>query len=227
MPTEIVIADDGSTMETKRVVDHYATISTVPILHAWHEDNGFRLAAIRNRALQVSSSDYIIQIDGDLILHPYFVYDHIALASNNAFFTGTRVMLSEHDTIKILHEKTSKFVPSFSLKNIRWPWLSSMYLKMQKGLHPSRSLGANMSFWRADLLAINGYNEDFIGWGKEDNDIAARLINLGRTMKALRASAISYHLYHPEASRGAHTINEQLYRTSLDTGITHVKNGIY
>ena len=69
MPSEILIADDGSGMSTRDVVKHFENISPVPVRHIWHEDNGFRLAAIRNKAIAASKGKYIIQIDGDLILN--------------------------------------------------------------------------------------------------------------------------------------------------------------
>ena len=51
LPDEILIADDGSGMETRDVVRHFERISPVPVRHIWHEDRGFRVAAIRNKAI--------------------------------------------------------------------------------------------------------------------------------------------------------------------------------
>lgn len=62
---EIVIADDGSGPETKKVVEDFQKIFPVPLIHAWQEDLGFRLAASRNNACKLSSGDYLIFIDGD------------------------------------------------------------------------------------------------------------------------------------------------------------------
>ena len=75
MPGEIIIADDGSDARTKSVVDQFKDIAAVPVKHVWHSDEGFRLAAIRNKAIAAANGDYIIQIDGDMILHPYFIKD--------------------------------------------------------------------------------------------------------------------------------------------------------
>ena len=95
MPTEILIADDGSGISTRDVVKHFENISPVPVHHIWHEDRGFRLAAIRNKAIAASSGEYVIQIDGDLILHRHFIQDHIIFARKGCFVTGSRGIITE------------------------------------------------------------------------------------------------------------------------------------
>ena len=73
LPDEIIIADDGSKEETGELIHQLATTSVVPIIHVWHEDLGFRLATIRNKAIVKATKEYIIQIDGDIVLHKDFV----------------------------------------------------------------------------------------------------------------------------------------------------------
>ena len=77
MPSEIIIADDGSGIATRDVVRHFEAVSPVPVRHIWHEDDGFRLAEIRNKAIAASRGEYVIQIDGDLILQRHFIQDHM------------------------------------------------------------------------------------------------------------------------------------------------------
>lgn len=88
LPDEILIADDGSGMATRDVVRHFERISPVPMRHIWHEDRGFRVATIRNKAIAASTCDYIIQIDGDLILERHFVQDHILFAKPGCYVSG-------------------------------------------------------------------------------------------------------------------------------------------
>ena len=67
-PCEILIADDGSRDDTKQLIDKMRAKTDIPIVHVWHEDKGFRLSAIRNRSIERAKGDYIIQIDGDILL---------------------------------------------------------------------------------------------------------------------------------------------------------------
>ena len=105
LPDEIIIADDGSKEETGELIHQLATTSVVPIIHVWHEDLGFRLATIRNKAIVKATKEYIIQIDGDIVLHKDFVKDHVRFAQKGSFVTGSRVLIREALTKKMLAEK--------------------------------------------------------------------------------------------------------------------------
>lgn len=110
MPDEIIIADDGSKIETKLLIDRFIKKYNVFVNHVWQEDQGFRLSAIRNKAIAVARGDYIIQIDGDLILHKYFIEDHINWARKNTFISGTRCLLSKRLTNHLI-KKESVILP--------------------------------------------------------------------------------------------------------------------
>ena len=93
MPDEIVIGDDGSTAETKLLIESYAKSSPVPVVHVWQEDKGFRRTVILNKAIAKATGDYIIQVDGDVILDSHFVADHLEVAQKGCFVCGSRVRL--------------------------------------------------------------------------------------------------------------------------------------
>ena len=84
-PDELLIADDGSRTETTQLIDAFKKTSSITVRHIWHEDKGFKRSEILNKAIAKSTSDYIIQTDGDCILHPSFVKDHIFLAKKKIF----------------------------------------------------------------------------------------------------------------------------------------------
>ena len=102
MPSEILVADDGSGISTRDVVRHFQNISPVPVHHIWHEDRGFRVAAIRNKAIAASSGDYVIHVDGDLILQRNFIQDHILFAREGCYVSGSRGIITEMLTQKVL-----------------------------------------------------------------------------------------------------------------------------
>src|SRR5690606_6115352 len=95
MPVEIIIADDGSDNRTKSVIEEFQHKSALIVKHIWHEDAGFRLAQIRNKAIHHAQTDYIIQIDGDIILNKSFIEDHLYVREHGCFLRGTRAHIVE------------------------------------------------------------------------------------------------------------------------------------
>ncbi len=232
MPHELIIADDGSTEDTRAVIEQYQNIFSIPVKHIWQPDEGYQLARIRNKAFAASSSDYIVQIDGDLILHPHFIADHLAFCAPGSFVSGARAMIPKELSAQLLQ---SQHLPASISRSQLQKKYNAVYSKtlaalnylFQRGRKNYQYvLGCNMAFWRNDLLQVNGYNEAFAGWGKEDNDIAIRLINAGVQLRFIKFGAIVYHLFHKEAARSLFAANEELFQKSLINKITYVPKGM-
>jgi hypothetical protein len=86
---------------------------------------------------------------------------------------------------------------SGAAKGFRLPFPLIRRNTAQRGI-----IGCNMAMWRSDLLAVNGWDEDYEGWGLgEDSDIGSRLYHLGRPRKFVYGRAILYHLHHPILNR--------------------------
>ena len=124
MPDEVIIADDGSKAPTQLLVDQYKGIFKIPFIHVWHEDNGFRLAEIRNKAIARASSDYIIQIDGDIIIHKHFIKDHLEFAKKGTFVRASRSYINEKTSdqilgVTIVAPRAGDMIAEFSLA-MRW-----------------------------------------------------------------------------------------------------------
>ena len=170
MPNQVLIADDGSTPSTARVVEEFAAAANTSVKHIWHEDKGFRLAAIRNEAIRKTKVDYIMQIDGDIVLHPHFVRDHINFAKPGSFVTGSRTLLTHHVTEELLDLPHWKPMPKIEGGH-RHTWLTPLLqnLRSDDGMYVR---GCHMAFWRNDLVAVNGYNEDIEGLGREDSELS-------------------------------------------------------
>ncbi|MCG2618002.1 glycosyltransferase family 2 protein [Terrimonas sp. NA20] len=233
LPGEIVIADDGSGSPTRQVVDAFKNRSPVPVKHIWHEDQGFRLAAIRNKAIAAASGNYIIQIDGDILLHKYFIADHLRFAKKKSFVRASRIYLDDSLTKKLLHLKQSKI----SIRNkgvtnktsgirvpILWPLFETNY--KNKGLERYEIHGCNMAFWKDDAISVNGYNEDFTGWGSEDKEFVARLLNAGYEKRFLKLGGIAFHLYHPINPKPRLAHNEHLLEETIRLQHSFCINGI-
>ena len=229
LPGQVVVADDGSRGDTRALVEEVACRAPIPVRHCWHEDRGFRLAEIRNRALALAGGRYVVMVDGDLVLHPWFLADHARAARPGWMVQGGRVLLSEAVTREALASGRIDFGPgepgTRNRKNaVRCRWLSA--LASRRGDDPYRVRGANLAFWREDLLRVNGFDEDFVGWGREDSEFVARMQHAGIRRRNLKFAAVAFHLWHPEASRAALEGNQRILDRTLATGATRCTNGI-
>lgn len=200
LPFEVLVADDGSGDETRQLIEQLQKDFPVPLIHAWQEDLGFRQAANKNNATSQANGNYLLFLDGDLVMHPGYIKDNIATAQKGYFVVNTRVMLNENITKDIFANKhfnisTSQLLKQKNSKNgFHLPWLSPMIPTKQK-LKPCR--GGLMGIWKEDFIAVNGMNEDFVGWGHEDTDLFIRLFNYGLKRRNNKFKALTYHLYHP------------------------------
>lgn len=235
---ELIIADDGSTDNTRALVKNYKSRAPFEIRHVWQEDKGFRAAAIRNRAIAATKADYIIFTDGDCIPLPLFVARHRLLAEPGYFLAGNRVLLSETFTQKILKDK----LPVHEWKTRRWvsiwtqghinriqPLLSMPDFMSLRTFAPRKWHGVktcNLSAWRADLLKINGLDEIYCGWGLEDSDLVVRLIRSGVLHKSARFAAPVLHLWHKENLRHNLEENQQRLNEVLSSGKIMATQGV-
>jgi len=228
-PLEVVIADDGSRDETRALIEREAQHFPVPIVHVWHEDTGFRLAAIRNKAIAQSRGEYVVQIDGDIVLHPEFIAGHARFARRGSYVQGSRALLSEAITNRLFagdNVPVSWRAPGVSQRAnaVYAPWLSRFVRGPTGALHRTR--GCHMAFWRDDLIRVNGYDEYMEGWGREDSELALRLINAGVVRRNLKFSSVAFHLWHRVANQDAVARNHERFERAQRERLTRAERGL-
>jgi glycosyltransferase involved in cell wall biosynthesis len=229
LPDELIIADDGSGEKTKDLINDFKKDSGLNIIHSWQDDIGFRAAKSRNKAILQSSGDYIILIDGDTILHANFIKDHITNAELGFFIQGSRALLSAKQTKKALAEKKINFSFFTSQLKNRKNSIHSKLLSLifsNKKNHLQGIKACNMAFYKSDCLNINGFNNQFEGWGREDSEFIARLINYGVRRKNVRFNAIQFHLWHNENPRISLEKNDAILKDTINNRIQWCENGI-
>jgi glycosyltransferase involved in cell wall biosynthesis len=229
LPYEVIIADDGSDRESQKLVIDFLKSSNLNIIHSWQEDKGFRAAQSRNKAILKSNGDYIVLIDGDMILHPNFINDHISQAQPGFFVQGSRVLLTQDKTKQILYQKKTKIsLFSNGLQNRKNAFhsniLSKLFSDKRNYLHGIRA--CNMAFYKKDCININGFNNDFEGWGREDSEFITRLLNSGINRKNVRFNAIQFHLWHNENVRDYLEKNDLILKKAVKNQIKWCSNGI-
>jgi glycosyltransferase involved in cell wall biosynthesis len=216
---EVVVADDGSRPATAAVVAAWTSHMPVPLKHVWHEDRGFRLAEIRNRAIRASAGTYCIFLDGDCMARPDYVAAHRGLAEPGYFVTGNRVLLSPALSERVLAGGLEP--ESWGLENFlarRWRGDVNRFAPLiGLPLGPLRKLGGrrwqgaracNVACFRDDLERVDGFDAAFTGWGREDSDLFVRLIRSDVRRKDGRFATGVLHLWHPESERSRLSDNQ-------------------
>lgn len=229
MPDELIVADDGSGPQTAQVVERWAARLPCEVRHVWQEDRGFRLARSRNRAIAAARGDYIVLIDGDMILHPRFIQDHASCARADCFIQGVRPQLSQSLTQRLLSSRSIRLHPwSPGVRRRAYAWRSPVLARLtsQAKFSLAGIQGCNQSFWREHFLRVNGYDERFTGWGPEDRELAARLLHIGVRRNYVRHLAIAYHLYHPTRAPGQDNPFDALLADTLRTRSQQCVQGV-
>jgi glycosyltransferase involved in cell wall biosynthesis len=234
---EVVVADDGSTRETADTVADLKDRVGYRLKHVWQEDEGFRVARARNLAVLESEGDYVIFLDGDCIPLKGFVEGHLWLAEPGWWVRGTRVSLRREFTDRVIREEL--VVTDWPL--LRWAVasvqgdaggpvpLARFRTQAFRKRRPKRWQGArtcNISMWRDDFMRVDGFDESYTGWGREDSDLVIRLINAGVHRKEGRHAVPVVHLWHASYPRSSSESNEALLTETLDQVVVRARLGI-
>ena len=228
-PDEVLLADDGSEPPTRELFSRWSAEQQFRTAHVWQAHEGFRRASILNQSIAAARGDYVVFLDGDTVPHPDFLADHRAAARPEFFVQGHRALVeqtaagwfgknsfSADRRRAILQNQISGLKNSF-----RWPFAVCKIKSHLRGIR-----GCNLAIWREDLVRVNGYNEDFTGWGREDSELAVRLMNTGVQRLDLRGRALCFHLWHPPASRANLGTNDELLEKTRREKITRCEHGL-
>ena len=236
---ELLVADDGSTDDTRRVIDRLKHETGLRIKHVWHEDRGFRKCTILNAAIVEASGDYLVFSDGDCIPRWDFLATHARHARPGSFLSGGYFKLPLELSQKIasgdiVHRRVTS-AAWLRAHGLRW---SPKTLKVSAGPRLSKWLdlvtttkatwnGHNSSGWKADIARVNGFDER-MEWGGEDREMGERLMNLGIRGTRIRYQAICVHLDHARGyvRQEALERNLEIRRQTRTTRATWTAHGI-
>ena len=234
---EIIIADDGSTDETRACVARLEARSPVPLQHVWQPDAGFRAAMARNRAIAAAGGQYIVILDGDCVPQANFITQHRKLARPGFIVTGSRILLGKKFTQRVLAEKLP--LQSLTLVDklrLRAAGDINKLLQLlvtlpdvgreRRRFSWRRIKSCNMAFWRSSLELVNGFDASFLGWGHEDSDIVVRLFNAGVMRKDGAFATEVFHLWHKEAQRDQASSNRQVVLERAANHTTQAVQGL-
>lgn len=240
---EVVIADDGSAAPTRAAIATFRNQPHAPglkrLVHAWQPDDGFRASAARNLGVFASQGEYLVFLDGDCLPRPDFIARHRLLAEPGFMVSGSRVLLSESFTKQVLandaqppvHQRglgywlaqrlagnTNKVVPLLHFPNTG--------LRHYRAVKWNRIKSCNLAVWRNDYVAVDGFDESFVGWGHEDADVVLRLARHGVRRKGGAFSTEVFHLWHRENTRATESENRKRVEERMQTGVTKADAGV-
>lgn len=236
---EILLCDDGSGPETRNVVREAARSMAIPLTHLWQENKGFRKCRILNEAIRRSKGELLVFLDADCVPHRDFIGDHFATRESGTFGAGRRVEISARIGAKLTPRAIRRgyfdrprlrvLLDEFFGETEHWNrtirWGTNGWVRSALGLDRVVDLkGCNFSVAREDMLAINGFDEAYEGYGREDTDVEIRMLHLGLRRRSLKGIALQFHIWHER--RGFTPANESLLETARTSRRIRCERGI-
>lgn len=234
---EVLVADDGSSQAQVSLLQQNCPPFKCPVRHVWHPDTGFTAAAARNLGAHHARGDYLVFLDGDCVPNKSFVQAHTRLAEKGFFVNGSRVLLSERLTARVVCQEIDLPAQRAAfwwqarvtgdsnklLHMLSWPW--SLF-RVKQGFEWRGIRSCNLAVWRHDFVSVNGFDETFEGWGHEDADLVLRLSHLGIRRKNGFLATEVYHLWHREQRRDQESVNQQKVFQRMKTNLVLAEKGL-
>jgi GT2 family glycosyltransferase len=199
---EVVVAADGSENETKSVVSAFAKRVPYPVTFTSHEHEGFRLARTRNEGVLASCGSYLIFLDGDVAVPSNFVQAHMDQRAPGTVMVGDTCWLDRGRSEQMTDEAVEAgvfltWISNEERKRLRGKFIRGEIYSFLRLPSRPRMKGSNIAIWRSDFQQVNGYDEEFVGWGLEDTDLQRRLARAGVRFQSSMRWTRTYHIWHP------------------------------
>jgi glycosyltransferase involved in cell wall biosynthesis len=199
---ELLIGDDGSQDDTRELVQEFAKRAPFPVVYETQEDRGFRKSRALNNALRRAQHEHIMFLDGDCVPPPAWAANYArSLTSGVPFATAGYVLMDLQRTQQLtpaqiaagriddgITQEQRRAFDKIHRKEV-------LYRVLRQRKKP-KILGGNWAATRACLVAVNGFDEKYDGFGKEDSDIRNRLRNAGYRGRSLWDHNWVYHCSH-------------------------------
>jgi glycosyltransferase involved in cell wall biosynthesis len=240
---EVIVIDDGSSDGTGEAVAGLSVNYELTYMYKPRADNSSRSAA-RNKGIEAATGDVLIFADGDHLVPPHFIAEHLRFHKQSDTFAviGLRQYLTQGaaNAEELAFRFSKELFPpvqksderlrvvnqfSENFSNLEYAW----YLFWT----------SNASVKKSHVIEIGGFDEDFIHWGLEDSEIGYRLHKKGLRFVYSRESTV-YHQYHQGGNleklmkwsknykifRSKHPDIEVQLLELLDTYQNHIKQNI-
>jgi GT2 family glycosyltransferase len=210
---EVIVADDGSTDRTHSIVREFSRTAKFPVKLTTHPHGGFRVALCRNDGVRASSAPYLLFSDSDCIFPPDHLHQHLRARTAGIVRSGDCFRLDQESTdrLDVAAIKSGEYRGWISRDErirIRRRRIKDQCYRLIAHPRKPKLTGCNIAISRVDLETVNGFDEDFVGWGCEDDDLAFRLRKAGMRIGSVLGYTCAYHMWHAtDPSRPANWID--------------------
>ena len=222
---ELIFADDGSSEKIMGYIEDLIPQCKFKVKHVYQEDRGFRLAKSRNNGVRVSESGWLVFLDQDIIFGKDFIKEISENLEENKFLMAKAYMSNKEERINIQkkidkNDKYSSMIKELTdvekLKNIEKVFkkdsFRSFLHKIKLKTRGAKIVGLFSVVSKKDFIKINGFDEKYQGWGKEDDDFGNRLFKAGIESKPIKFSEDIVHMHHLFDPTKKVSANEEYYR---------------
>lgn len=210
---ELVVADDGSTDETPEVVERFREETGLPVRFVTHPHEGFCPAKSRNEGFAATTAPYVLFLDGDCVVPPDHLAVHLRYRRPGRAVTTDCLRLDPETTRRfsegaVLTGEFVQWVPPSERRRLRWAHYKAVLYHWLRHPTKPRVLSGNLAVWRTDFEQINGFDENYRGWGCEDDDVGLRLHRSGVRVISVRHRTWTFHLWHPRVPSAPAKVRE-------------------
>lgn len=222
-PDELIISDDGSSQKVMDFIGDLLPLMKFKVKHIYQEDLGFRKTRALNNAVREAEGELLIFCDQDLIFPENHIKNIKKEMKEKNFLMGRPMSVTEKEKniiCKLIREENSykeaincipeeyKISNKKLYKKDKLRRIMNCFKLNKRGI---RLVGMSYAMYKKDYMAVNGYDEKYMGWGLEDDDFGNRLYVYGVKGKEFYETPIQLHLYHPFDPSKKKSINEQYY----------------
>jgi len=237
LPHEVIVTDDGSREDMISVLREFSSEVMFKLKYVKQQDKGFRLARCRNNGVRFADGDYLIFLDQDLIFTKNLLQTFVRNQAVKQFNVCYPLRLTREQTDLINEDVIAhfRFDPIFQPKQINkikkqyrkdkfYYYLKKLHLRYQGAKFRGGAVGINLE----DFIKINGYDENYIGWGNEDDDLGSRLYRINCSGQNISFDDFPIHLYHDPFHNNGERVNLEYHnknKTEIDRGRFRAKAG--
>ncbi len=222
-PDELIITDDGSSQKVLDFIGDLIPKLEFKVKHIYQEDKGFRKTRALNNGVRNSIGDLLIFCDQDLIFGEEYIETIAKNIKNDIFLMGRAHTLKKEEKDFIVeniekinsYEEIVKNLPDSYIPTIKKMLNEDKRRRLLKTFKLAKRgiklVGMSYALMKNAYIKVNGYDENYIGWGQEDDDFGNRLTVAGINGKELVTKNIQLHLWHYSDPTKVHSSNEEYY----------------